>query len=217
VIADRLTFEPEAHRYELDGAEVLSVTTILQRAGLISFDGVPERILLAARERGTRVHKAAQFLTEGTLDWATVDETERPYVEAAARFLSDAGFHVLGQERRVYHPTHRYAGTVDLFGTWSGSFAIADYKTTAGKPSDVCADLQLAAYAEALRADPPVEWFDIVSSSPIARLGVALRKDGTYRVERYDDPRDFSHFLACLTVVRLQQQRRGHRAERRAA
>ena len=36
----------------LNGAEIVSVTTVLQRAGLINFDGVPEHILQAARERG---------------------------------------------------------------------------------------------------------------------------------------------------------------------
>lgn len=203
-----LTFDAASHTYAWDGTPVVSVTQVLQRAGLIDFTGVPEPVLERARLRGTRVHQAAHYLTEGTLDWVTVDEIDRPYVEAAARFLADAQFTPLGQERRVYHPRHQYAGTVDLFGTWQGRYAVADYKTTAGEPASVCADLQLAAYAEALRAAPPVEWFDFVGHAPIVRLGVRLGADGRYAVDVYRDPRDFTIFLAALTLVRYRAQTR---------
>lgn len=200
-----LQFDPLAHVYTLDGVAVPSVTTILSATGLVSFDGVPQRTLEAARARGTRVHQAVHYLSEGLLDWETVHEADRGYVEAGAAFLRDSGFLAHGQERRLFHPVHRYAGTVDLFGLWDGQHAVADYKTTAGNPADVCAHLQLAAYAEALRAAPPDEWFDLTPTQPIARLGVALHDDGTYRVDRYRDPRDFSVFLAALTVFRHQR------------
>jgi hypothetical protein len=51
-------------------------------------------------------------------------------------------------EYRVFSRRHRFAGTLDVLGIWHGAGALLDYKT--GHPKDVCADLQLAAYAGAL-------------------------------------------------------------------
>lgn len=195
-----LHFTEESHLYHLDGKRLPSVTEIMRKVGLIDFSGVPEGILEAARQRGTRVHKAAQFLTEGALDWASVDDIDRGHVEAAARFIEQSEIEILGQERRLYHPTWQYAGTCDVIAWWHDGAAVADYKT--GQPEHVCAHVQLAAYSEALRALPPEEWWQWDPQTPIARLSVALRKDGTYRVERHTSPRDFSIFMSALTVYR---------------
>lgn len=200
-----LTFDEPTHTYELrhpDGpVEALpSVTTILRAVGLINFDGVPEKVLVAARERGRRCHKAAQFLTEGTLDWDTVDPDERGYVEAAGRFLADAQFDVLAQERRLYHAAHRVAGTCDLLGWWQGKPAVGDWKT--GDPDVVAARYQLAFYASMLRAMPPLEWIDMAPSTPIQRVSIRLHKDGRYSADVYRDPTDHQVALAALTVYR---------------
>jgi ATP-dependent exoDNAse (exonuclease V) beta subunit len=209
-----ITFVPDTHEYfDASGQRVPSVTQVLQAAGLIDFSGVPSAILLAAQARGTRVHKAAHYLTENALDWASVDESERGYVEACALFLSTAQFEVLGQERRLFHRVHRYAGTCDIIGWWGGRPAVADYKT--GNPNDVAADIQLAAYAEALRSDLPIEWLDASATTPIERVSVRLFKDGRFSAELYPDSRDFSIFLACLTVMR-EQERRGVRGRKAA-
>ena len=42
----------------------------------------------------------------------------------------------------------------------------------------------------------------------MARLGVSLRADGTYRVYRYQDPRDFGVFCHALAVFNEQRRRR---------
>jgi hypothetical protein len=47
-------------------------------------------------------------------------------------------------EEIVFSRRHWFAGTADVFGRWHGVGAILDYKT--GRPDDVAADLQLAAY-----------------------------------------------------------------------
>jgi hypothetical protein len=211
-----IDFDEAAHRYVVNGEEWLSVTTVLARVGLIDFSGIPRGILEAAQNRGTRVHKAAHYLTEGTLDWDSVVIEERGYVEAAAAFLKAAEFEVLAQERRIAHPTYRYAGTADIIGWWQGRPAVGDYKT--GDPDDVAADLQLSAYAEALRAVPPPEWFDFTPATPIARVSIRLFKDGRYLPEVYDRPenaRDFSKFLAALTTAQ-EQLRRGLKGRKAA-
>lgn len=205
----QLAFDEAAHRYTLDGHELPSVTTVMRAVGLITFEGIPERVLEAARARGTRCHKAAQYLTEGTLDWDTVDIAERGYVEAYARFLEDATFVPLAQEQRLWHPVFRYAGTTDAIGEWHGSPAVLDLKT--GDPALVCAHVQLAAYEACLRAIPPVEWLDMTSSTPITRVSLAIRKDGTYTSHVHRDPRDLHTWLAALTVYREIEKKGGLR------
>jgi hypothetical protein len=204
-----IDFDEETHTYRVNGEVWISVTTVLRRAGYIDFSDVPDYVMRAAQARGKRVHLAAHYLTEGTLDWDSVAIEERGYVEAAARFLADARVDVVGQERRLAHPRYHYAGTADVIGFWDGHPAVLDYKT--GDPASVAADLQLAAYAEALRAVPPVEWFDVGPTSPIKRLSIRLSKDGRFDPDPYDRPenvRDFSIFLAALTTA-LEQVRRG--------
>ena len=64
-----LTFEAERHEYFYQGIKVWrSVTGVLQRAGAINFDGVPEFVLDRARARGTIVHQAVHYLNEGDLN-----------------------------------------------------------------------------------------------------------------------------------------------------
>ncbi len=206
-----LTFNAASHQYFVDGVELPSVTTILRAVGLIDFSGVPAHILANAQARGVRLHVAAQLLTEGTLDWDSVDVSERGYVEAYARFLAEARFVVLAQEVRLYSPTHQIAGTTDAIGWWDGRPAVADLKS--GDPDAVAARYQLALYALLLRETPPVEWIDWTPSSPLMRVSIAVRRDGTYRADVYTDPRDTQVALAALAVYRaIVAQRKGRAA-----
>lgn len=200
-----LAFDEAAHRYTLDGHELPSVTTILREAGLIDFSGTPGAVLAGAQARGSRVHAALHYACEGTLDWSSVGDEDRPYVEAGVQFLQTSQFEPLAMEVRLHHPTFRYAGTTDLVGAWGGQPAVADYKT--GRAHDVAADLQLSAYEACLRAYPPVEWLDFTAATPIVRVSVELTKRGTFRTEVYRNPQDFAAFLHCLGVYRLKESR----------
>jgi hypothetical protein len=212
----RLEFDAEMHRYTLVGVDgsardLVSVTTVLRTVGLINFEGVPAGILEKARDRGTRVHKAAQYLTEGTLDWTTVDESERGYIDAYARFLKDSRFRVLAQEVRLWDAAYGLAGTTDAVGWWDGHPAVADLKS--GNPDMVAARYQLALYARMLRDRPPLEWIDFdPKADPITRISIAVRRDGTYRADVYTDPRDYQIAMAALTVYRAIEQQGGRAA-----
>lgn len=213
-----LTFDEPTHTYALVHASgqvepLPSVTTILRAVGLIDFSGVPARILEAAQARGTRVHKALHYAAEGTLDWSTVSDDDRPYVDAGLAFLATAQFQPLAMEYRMWHPVHRFSGTTDLLGWWGDAPAVGDYKS--GRAADVAADLQLSAYAACLRATPPVEWMDVTASTPIVRVSIELTKHGTFRTEVYRNPLDFPTFLHCLAVYR-EQEKRGLLARRAA-
>lgn len=209
-----IDFDEAAHVYRVNGEVWINVTGVLERTGLVDFSQIPDGIRRAALSRGHRVHRAAHSLAEGTLDWSSVAEDEKGYVEACANFLAASQFEMAGQERRLAHPTLRYAGTCDAFGWWDGSCALVDWCT--GPLFESAKEIQLSAYAEAMRHNPPPEWFDWAPTQPIARIGVHLKKTAKYHPEPYSDPRDFGKFCAALTVAQ-EQMRRGVRGRRAAA
>jgi PD-(D/E)XK nuclease superfamily len=205
-----LTFDPVAHVYELDGHRVPSVTGILKRAGLIDFSRIPPSILLEARDRGSAVHRAAEFYNDNDLD---VDAFARdfpdywPYLSAWITFRRDAGAVIQVSEYRVYSRLHQFAGTLDCLGTWRGKGCLLDLKT--GSPKDVAADLQTAAYLGALREMVQAGEGPPVPAGPIVRYAIQLRKDATYRVETYTQARDYREFLALLTAQQIVAARTG--------
>jgi hypothetical protein len=198
-----IDFDEPSHTYRVNG-EVweLSVTGILSRTGLVNFSHIPQNIREAALDRGRRVHKALHFLLDGDLDLASLDDHIRGYVEAGQSFITTSGFEVAGLERRLAHPVRRYVGTCDAFGWWQGQCAIADW--CCGDLWESCKHLQTAGYSEAMRACPPVEFFDFTASSPILRLGVHLRRDGSFRVEVFNNPRDVGIFMSAVTIAHYQ-------------
>jgi hypothetical protein len=92
---DMLAFDPVLHRYTLDGETLPSVTQILQASGIIDFSGIPQPILLAARDRGTAVHQACHYHNEDDLDveaFAAQFPDYWPYLSAWITFRWDSGF-----------------------------------------------------------------------------------------------------------------------------
>ena len=203
-----VTFDAETHTYRRAGVVLPSVTTILAGVRLVDFSRARATVLQAARERGSAVHAAVQYDTDGTLDDTTVDDAIRGYVEAARAWRLDCHVTPIAVEYRVFHPTYAYAGTPDLIGWLDGQPAVVDWKT--GRATDAVADLQLAAYAAALRYSPPPEWFAVTTHSPIQRIAVELHENGTYRAHRYTRPTEFALFLQALSIYR-EQERRGVR------
>jgi hypothetical protein len=206
-----LVFFAPDHTYELDGARVPSVTGVLHRAGLIDFSHVPPSILATALERGRRVHQAIHYWNERDLD---VDDFDRafpecaPYLHGWITFTEQRRFVPVLNECRVASRRHRVAGTLDCLGLLDGSAVLLDFKT--GRPEDVAADLQTAAY-HALA----VEWAEeddalarFLGTHPVVRrFAVQLRKDATFRVEAYADPRDFRDFLTLVAAQQIVARR----------
>ena len=103
----------------------------------------------AARDRGTLIHEAiAQKLFGITPiipdDIAPYWEQVKPVVAA----ITNPGW----CEHSVYHPIHRYAGTLDLICDWQNKPTLIDWKTS-HRPKMIkwieSAQLQTAAYTKA--------------------------------------------------------------------
>ena len=177
-------FEEEGHAYTVGGVRVISVTEALEAAGLVDTKWFTD----FGRRRGSAVHKASQYLIEGSLDLNSIDPKIQGYLNAYQAFASDTGFKPLETERRVWSPTRRFAGTLDLLGNLDNRFAILDTKT--GKLMAVTG-IQLTGYADAYQEETQL----IVSKL----IGLKLNIDGTYKMRQYIV--DFSTWRAVLQVA----------------
>jgi hypothetical protein len=211
-----IAFSPTPHEYfrvYADGRreQLEGVTDTLHACRMVNLFNIPHETLIHARDRGTRVHKAMHYVNQNDLDWSSLtDPDDIARVQAGIAFLADTRFRPVALERRVFHKRHGYVGTCDAVGFWDRGFAVADYKCSRD-PDRLAADLQLAAYAEALRDDPPPEWLNppwldvapFTPSSPIRRIGVCLLPEG-WKPKLYTNPTDALTFFACLRIFREQ-------------
>jgi hypothetical protein len=197
-----LTFDALPHTYALDGVDVPSVTGVLKACGLIDFSGIPRLILEAARLRGTTVHEAVHYYNEGDLNVAWFCD-EFPgyagYLQAWVAFRRQRRFVPILNEHRIASRRHQVAGTLDCLGVLDGEAVLLDYAT--GRPRDVAKHLQTAAYhALALEwASEDAALAAFFARYPVVRrCAIALRKDGSFRLEPYGNPADFRTFRTYL-------------------
>ena len=111
-----LEFQESTHTYTLDGVRVPSVTQILKP--MYSFYGVPDEVLQAKAELGTNVHRACELLDNDDLDEDSEEglaalEPIAGYLAGYKKFKADKKPVVIANEQRLYHPLHKYAGTID--------------------------------------------------------------------------------------------------------
>lgn len=191
-----LRFEPIEHRYFLDpdGAELPSVTRVLEDCGLVDFSMVPRDVLLKAQDRGTRVHQALHYLDDGELDDSTLDEELHGYVMAYLAFKNQCGFTPHLVEHRVHSTAHRWAGTLDRTGELlrkdgKSDPCIVDFKSGMVLPAH---RIQLAAYQSGLP-----------DARKYRRITLELDSDGRYKVHEYssqDYGRDLNVFHAAVAL-----------------
>ena len=183
---------PSANTYTVAGKSVPRVTTVLNT--LYDFSGVPQDQLAFAADRGRMVHLATQYIDEGDFNFDYLDAQLKPYIDAYQQFLEDVRPQWSGIERLVHSEKYGYAGQLDRVGVLCGlkgePEAIVDIKAVV-KLSPITA-LQTAAYEMADRVEH--------RESARARYALQLKKDGTYKLQKYDDPTDFSVFLSALSL-----------------
>lgn len=182
-----LHFDPVAHRYTLEGRELISVTQVLSEAGFIDRQWFTEQ----AMQRGTAVHAAVQAFHETGA--APDDDVTAPFFDAYLDFQMEAGFALDAAEERICDPVCGYAGTLDLrgrFDKFDAGSDVIDIKTGA-VPTWV--RFQTAAYAR------------LVTPRPVRRWALHLRASGTYRLEPLSNSLDERIFLAALTVAQAKR------------
>lgn len=190
MIAVDLQFDPVAHVYTVDGMPVPSVTQLLAPIKP-DFSMVPPDVLERKRQLGTEVHYACELDDEDDLDEDSVPAAVEPYLAAWRRFKADTGAEVLMNEQRLFHPTLRFAGTLDrVVRVRSGDVYLIDLKASISMPASY--GVQLAGYQLLLD--------ESALTTKLARKGLQLRDDGTYKLVPYLNPNDLPAFMACLAL-----------------
>lgn len=196
-----LEFDQAAHRYTWNGEFVPHVTGIL--SPLTSYDRIPEHVLHHAQQEGIAIHRMVELDCYGDLDIEALPEWLTGHHKAWRLFLDETGFDFIASEHRVFHPQYRYAGTLDLAGYLrrvkrTTGLSIVDVKRSFFAGPAIGS--QTAAYTEAWNATHDKRL------QAKHRFALQLRPDGTYRLEPFEDPSDFSVFLACLTLRRWKEK-----------
>lgn len=181
-----LNFDPETHKYTLDGVVLPSVTQVLHGVGLIDFGHIDQLILDRAAALGTAVHAACAYDDMTDLDEDALDDNIRPHLDAWRKFRGTMKFDAI--EQSLCHPGYGFAGTPDRVN----SDLIIDIKTGSIVPAWV--GLQLAAYS-------------ILADLPTAkRWAVQLKPDGSFKIYEFKKRTDRSVFLAALSVYQWRME-----------
>lgn len=191
-----LLFDPVEHAYTVQGRRVPSVTQTL--APLVDYSMVPKDTLERARLLGQAVHRMTELYDQDDLDIDDLADELVPYLTAWIKFRAETGFVPETIEKRLYHPTLRYAGTPDRSGLIRRRRAVIDIKKmlTLGPVIGI----QLAAYEQL---------FEKNGTHIEDRYALGLRADGTYRLHPYTDKGDWPVFLSLLTI-RNWKEKHGH-------
>lgn len=191
----RLTLDPSAHIYRLDGEEVPSVTQ-LARLCVPDLDRSRPWLSREAAERGTRVHAACLSMDAGTEPEAREDEAG--YIKAYGRFLRDFAPEWDGMEWSGWAVCGGvpFAGTADRFGSVRGRRAILDIKT--GQLHGAALACQLTGYGEILTQR--------TGEQAAEYLALQLSRDGTYRLMRVR--RNYPLLSLCMALhQRLKEEK----------
>ena len=189
---DLLTFDAASHTYTLGRRQLVSVTEVMGWGGLKPryFGGNSERGQYLM-DLGTAVHMACCLEAGGRLDESSVAQALQPYVDAFKSFCKASGLRHQALEMMVFSKMLGVAGTMDFLG-WlpklknAGGTWLLDYKTGV---KVAWHQAQTAAYAH------------LYGDRGVKRGALYLAQDGTYHLERHEDPADFDGFLGAIGVA----------------
>jgi hypothetical protein len=132
-----IQFNPDTHTYMLDGKELISVTKLLKKHGLSSdYTSVPGRVLEAAAQKGTLIHKEIET-------WVKTGEYGfTPELDAFVDISEQVQMKDMISEAIVYNDI--CAGTIDIVCTMNSTVtgktvrAIIDIKSTSVLNRESC-------------------------------------------------------------------------------
>lgn len=190
-----LTFDEGPHVYKWNGIVVPGVTTVLNPA-YEWLQTVNPYVLERKAMIGRETHIACKYLADDELDWDSLDQAVRPYVESYAEWLAMAGVKLLLTEFQVYNPLHSYAGTEDVCFDLGGDVWDVDLKTTSAISEAV--GLQVAAYSDARQRMPRCGF-----KGRVRRGALQLLPTGkAAKLTEFKDASDLNHFLSFLNLHR---------------
>ncbi len=187
MIGDPFQFDEKTHTYTWFGVKVPGISFILKATGFVDTTFFTD----AHRDRGHAVHRAAELLMFGELDWSTVHESILPRVKGFESWFQKFKPKVLMCEKPLYSKTHGFAGTPDMVVEVNGEIWVVDVKS--GK-AGLAAAIQTA--AQKILADES-EGFITVNK----RFALELPKEGGFKMVPHTDRGDRDMFLSALAMV----------------
>lgn len=189
-----IQFFDKGHIYMLEGERLPCVSDLCRFLHREIYKDAPVWQMEAAADRGTKVHAATEVLDK--TGRAEIDGEYLPYLQAYANFRKEHEVTWELIEYPDYHPSHRYAGTIDRYGLVDGFRTLVDLKTTYTVHKPLCgASLNL--YRMILEA----------REREVERLMILhLKKDGRYRLVPIDI--DDTVPLALITIHTALEKRK---------
>lgn len=189
----KFEFDEKNHIYKLYGLTIPSVSEIIRPIHQKVYENISEHSLEIAADRGTRIHRAIEFLNK--FDYYNIDDDCKGYLDAYKKFRNEhQDWILLSSEFRTYHKTLLYGMTIDEVYQTPKGIVINDIKTTSQAHLDAWA-VQLGGY----RAG-----YESQHSSISGTAILQLFKDGSYTI--YDIKDNYSVFLACLQIYRFNER-----------
>lgn len=142
-----LTFEEAPHIYRLNGAQIPSVSRLMEPLKATNYAGVSDKTLAKAAAKGTSVHNSIEnWLKFGIED---VQPEHQGYFDAFMAWYEDYHPVMVASEMRVYHKLLEYGATIDGLFLLGDDLTLVDFKTTYSLLEMSCG-VQLEAYSQAL-------------------------------------------------------------------
>jgi hypothetical protein len=201
-VAENLRFDEGSHRYYRGSIEIPSCTRCLDHAGLVSYDGVRQDILEKKSRLGTAVHMATHFYDENNLDWESVGDDAKPYVDGWAEFRETTGFVPMRIEERCEANLNGmpYGMQFDCLGMLGKQETIVEKKISS--QALWWWAIQTAGYALGA-PDLSRESSPMLRFSRRRRIAVQLLPVGKFKFKKYDfnDRQDADVFAATLLIT----------------
>ena len=148
--------------YEIGGRWYPRVTKIIDiksKPALYYFYGeaasysAAKAITENSAKEGTLIHEVVEKFMVG--ETPEIPKEIAPAVKGYLAFIENKNIHVNKEyvEKRIFHPEHRYAGTIETLALIDGKFGVLDIKTSQAIYRDY--NLQTSAYIEALLEELP--------------------------------------------------------------
>jgi hypothetical protein len=140
-------FDEATHTYRQGGIVIPGVTRVIDHAGLTSFENVRDDILERRGRLGTIVHRSCHFLDQNDLDWRTVSDEARGYVESWGILCEDlhVKWRLIEYQCIAEIDGMKFGMQIDREGPIGGEDSIIDIKIS--RQAEPWHGVQLAGYA----------------------------------------------------------------------
>jgi hypothetical protein len=175
----------ENHRYWLGEKNIPGVSEIINSVFPFTGSGLAvER----ASNFGSAVHKAIELDIKGVLDWSTVDDAIKPYLEQFWKFRTENNILRTQCQTETILSSKKYgfAGTIDIIEK-----DVIDIKSGQKSPRH---RIQIAAYRHLVNSNAPAKYK--------RQRGLLVYLNGKDEIPEVVEEKksDFGVFLSCLNI-----------------